>query len=548
GPSVGKAIAFLLNKHAGDSNMMAAIQSSLREENIEDVVSALEPSVLRTQLQIQLAEFAIATNRIAALELVATQVLDESKDRNLTAVEMRLLGTILNAPQVAVIEKLTKDLQNQLRVKQQRFLSIALDPQADLSLRVVAISICGTEPVARPSALLKLFTAQHPLEIQLAALDRIGALDNKGDIILVLAKLDTYSPEMRNRIIDQVIQRQSWHSELLATGKLQQIYNSVDIKRRAQLETIPLFAGKLETPLGTSSRVEVLTLYRSQLLLPSNASAGKQVFLKHCAACHKFGGDGFPVGPDLAALTNKSSENLLVAILDPGRAVETKYLEFTVSLVDGKQHTGMISSESSGSISFVGQNAKSTVVLRRDIDQISTHNKSFMPDGFEKVISPQDMSDLIAYVQTVSIPSKHFSGNAPELVTPNAAGAFELAATKANIYGPSIVFEPGYKNLGFWGHVGDHVVWDLKNDKAGRFTVVLDYACNRDTAGNTIEISVNGKRIDHKIESTDTWENYRQVKLGVIEIPNGKLQLRAQASKSLQGYLLDLRGIVLTPE
>ena len=47
------------------------------------------------------------------------------------------------------------------------------------------------------------------------------------------------------------------------------------------------------------------------------------MFQKVCATCHRLGGVGTEVGPDLAALADKSPESLLVAILDPNRAVET---------------------------------------------------------------------------------------------------------------------------------------------------------------------------------------------------------------------------------
>ena len=52
------------------------------------------------------------------------------------------------------------------------------------------------------------------------------------------------------------------------------------------------------------------------------------MFKKLCASCHRLGKEGVEVGPDLATLTDKSPEALLIAILDPNRAFETKYTEF----------------------------------------------------------------------------------------------------------------------------------------------------------------------------------------------------------------------------
>jgi hypothetical protein len=63
-----------------------------------------------------------------------------------------------------------------------------------------------------------------------------------------------------------------------------------------------------------------------------------------------------------------------------------------------------------------------------------------------------------------------------------------------------------------------------------------------------VQISINGLELDHKIESSGSWDNYRQAKIGTIELPAGTFQLSAQAAQPLKGYLMDLKEITLTPE
>ena len=54
---------------------------------------------------------------------------------------------------------------------------------------------------------------------------------------------------------------------------------------------------------------------------------GREVFAKVCATCHQAEGRGIDVGPNLATVTNRSPEDLLVHILDPNREVAAKLRE-----------------------------------------------------------------------------------------------------------------------------------------------------------------------------------------------------------------------------
>jgi mono/diheme cytochrome c family protein len=41
-------------------------------------------------------------------------------------------------------------------------------------------------------------------------------------------------------------------------------------------------------------------------------------------------------------------------------------------------------------------------LLRSEIEQIQSTGKSLMPDGFEKQLTPQDLADLIAWLQLMA--------------------------------------------------------------------------------------------------------------------------------------------------
>jgi putative heme-binding domain-containing protein len=259
-------------------------------------------------------------------------------------------------------------------------------------------------------------------------------------------------------------------------------------------------------------------------------------------------GEGHVVGPDLAALTDRSAEGLLVEILDPNRAVEDKFLDYVAVTTDGRQFTGIIAAETGNSITLAGQEGKRQVILRGELDEIRSSGKSLMPEGVEKDLSVQDLADLIAYVRSTGPPPKQFDGNVPQIVRAGDDGVVRLAAANARIYGPEIVFEQHYKNLGYWHTDQDYAAWTFVAPRAGRYRVALDYAVAEFAAGNTFVLKSAGQSLTGTVESTGTWDNYVTREIGTIELPEGATELIFRPAGPVNGALIDLRTLTLTPE
>src|SRR5262249_8687616 len=92
-------------------------------------------------------------------------------------------------------------------------------------------------------------------------------------------------------------------------------------------------------------------------------------------------------------------EDLLIAILDPNREVDPRYLEYIVVTKAGKLYTGRIVVETATSITLRRAEGAEDVILRTDIDTIQATAKSLMPEGLESQLSWQDAADVIAYLQ-----------------------------------------------------------------------------------------------------------------------------------------------------
>ncbi len=129
-----------------------------------------------------------------------------------------------------------------------------------------------------------------------------------------------------------------------------------------------------------------------------DAAAGKAVFTKHCATCHKYQGEGNVVGPDLTGMSVHPKSELLIHILDPSRSVESNYRLYTVLTVDGVVINGILAAESRTSVELVDAQARRHTILREDIEELVASRKSAMPEGLEESIDDNGLVDLLEFL------------------------------------------------------------------------------------------------------------------------------------------------------
>lgn len=87
------------------------------------------------------------------------------------------------------------------------------------------------------------------------------------------------------------------------------------------------------------------------------------------------------------------------AILDPNKAVEPKYLNYVLELVDGRVLSGIIDNDTENSLTLLKAKAEKTSVLRSEIETLQSSGKSLMPEGFDRTITPQELADLLFYLE-----------------------------------------------------------------------------------------------------------------------------------------------------
>ena len=89
-------------------------------------------------------------------------------------------------------------------------------------------------------------------------------------------------------------------------------------------------------------------------------------------------------------------------MLDPNRAVEPRFVEYSAVTKSGHVFAGIIAAETGNAVTLIDAQAASHALLRSDLDELVSTGRSLMPAGAEELLNqPQDLLDLIAYLRAV---------------------------------------------------------------------------------------------------------------------------------------------------
>ncbi len=262
--------------------------------------------------------------------------------------------------------------------------------------------------------------------------------------------------------------------------------------------------------------------YQAVNELKGDATPWARGFSKaNCTPCHRLQNEGNEVGPDLGSVAFKPVNYLVTAILDPNQSVESRYTSYKVVTKNDLEYNGIIATETANSITMRLPGGTEVVILRNELKELTSSGRSLMPDGFENILDPRALADLIAFIGTGSSP-KVFSGNRPETITANADGSLSLRAANCKIFGDTLVFERRYQNLGFWKSDNDRAIWSVEVPKPGNYDVWFDWALPEGRPANSFRLESEGAALSREIPETGSWDTYHQAKLGTIALEAGR--------------------------
>jgi putative heme-binding domain-containing protein len=568
-PAAGVLLGRLAKQDAGDAYLSAAVFSSLNGKNLMTVVQTVamtgDGAAPPAGAIDKLLTLAIATRDYNATELllrvVATPMRTGYQDWQLAALARfldvvdRRVGSL---GKLAAADPQLPPTVNQLGGLFDAARSAATQADAPAERRAAAVRLLGRD-AAKKSAdvevLRGLLVPQVPDEVQAAAVSALGRAAGRDSPKLLLGAWKGYGPSLRARVLDLLLSRPDGVAATLdAVASKKVLPTDIDAERRQRLlqsadESVRARAAKLLADVVNPDRQKVLEAFAPAASLDGDPSRGQAHFTKLCATCHKLNDAGNNVGPDLAAVTDKSPEFLLTSIIDPNRAVDAKYANYVADTSAGETLSGVLAAETGNSVTLLGADGKAHVLLRTDLKSLRSTGTSLMPEGLEVGLRPQDLADLIDYVRGASPvqPRKSFAGNKPEVVRPGPDGALRLLPSNGEIYGKTLVLEDKYSNLGYWTSEDDRAVWVVEPARPGRYSVWLEFACEDSVANNRFVLQTGVERLKRSVPGTGNWDTYKRQKFGEVTLRLGRQRVTIQTEGPVAGALMDLKSVELVP-
>lgn len=310
------------------------------------------------------------------------------------------------------LEQIAEDAQTRARLKSAvagaRTRLFSEDTSAQQRARLVPLLALDKEHADQTlTDVARLLGAKEPSEVQQAALALARNLRSDEMPQAILAHWSQLLPDVRSSVCSLLLERRPWAEQLvgaLESGKVKvsdldaamaqrlRTYGDANLKARTQR-----VLG--QTPNSDRSRLvdELLAKVNDR----GDRARGEKHFTDHCAVCHRATPEKPLVGPPLENLTNWTPQQWMVAILDPNRAIEPKYHQYSLLTEDGQTLAGLIEDRSSHSLTLAAADGSRHEVPLDEIEQLKDLGVSLMPEGLETKLDPAALSDLLAYLQTI---------------------------------------------------------------------------------------------------------------------------------------------------
>lgn len=137
----------------------------------------------------------------------------------------------------------------------------------------------------------------------------------------------------------------------------------------------------------------------------ASVETGRRIYFQGrvaiCATCHRHGGRGTIVGPELSFVGQQGDrETILQSILEPNREVAPQYYPTQVTLKDGTVFTGILlrAGGTSGKEYYRDLTGKEQSFGKEDIAGRAELKMSLMPGGLVGTLTDEELRDLLAFL------------------------------------------------------------------------------------------------------------------------------------------------------
>jgi putative membrane-bound dehydrogenase-like protein len=236
---------------------------------------------------------------------------------------------------------------------------------------------------AQRARVVELFEVPNCGPLEAAWLVRAFEHDTDATVGLKLVESLAKSPALAGIPVDRLREAfKNYPSEVQSAAKKMFERSTPDERDRA---------GKLESLARSSAG--------------GDAAKGEEIFFGSraaCSACHRIAGKGEKIGPDLSKIGEvRTRRDLVEAIVFPSVSLARGFESYSAVTKDGRVTSGLLGRETAAAIYLRATDRSETRVERRDIDELVPSPTSIMPQGLEKSLSPAELRDVVAYLESL---------------------------------------------------------------------------------------------------------------------------------------------------
>ena len=280
------------------------------------------------------------------------------------------------------------------------------DSSVAAAQRCSTLSLLLGQQNQEASQLLKVLIDEPALT--LSAIRGYAVVRNDEAPAVLISRYSKLNTQEQRAVVETLASRKAYAEALLEALKMNQIQStSIPVQVARSLKNL---LGKKFTdvygalPVVGAEREHLIKKYK-KLCKPSavaaaDASRGRAVFQKTCAACHVLYGEGGKVGPELTGANRANLDYILLNSVYPSLDVPHAYRTVSVLTVDGRIVNGVLAEEDGTKIVLRTPEQPRVVIAKEDIDFRKISPQSMMPDGQLDAMKPQEVIDLVKYLRT----------------------------------------------------------------------------------------------------------------------------------------------------
>ena len=103
---------------------------------------------------------------------------------------------------------------------------------------------------------------------------------------------------------------------------------------------------------------------------------------------------------DLTNANRKDRNYLLTHIVDPSVYIRKEYMSYQARTKSGRVLAGLMVEQDAASVTLIDSDYRKTRLARSEIDKLEESEVSIMPEGLLDKLSPQQLRDLFAFLQS----------------------------------------------------------------------------------------------------------------------------------------------------